>query len=290
MGAPTTKRGHTPLLPRILQHALAILNRAARAVAQRALGRTFSDYRMGIDAFSNNQKGTPERTNKIPLSALDRAHSEIEQITDGLNKSIDEGIRDAVAVLRALNLDTTQSCEGHLDRGSPSPYIDLHAPGEPTYRFRGEKEQLEALAIKHDVLPEEIRAWPHEEDRAVRAEKAYNEWKAWTAHPTPEETPEYQAWDAADRKVQATIDKLISEFYAARPKPIEGHVLLEHNRLRTASSLYDRYYAAALDGNANSLTAADREHLRRELPAAQAEFQAFTDFLKQKFFQQSREA
>jgi hypothetical protein len=244
---------------------------------------------MGIEKLSTTPSST-ETVTKIPIAALERARNDVEQITDGLNKLIDPAIREGVATFRALNLETTQSCEGHLDRGSPSPYIDLQAPGEPTYRFRGEKERLEALAIKHDLFPEEIRAWPHEEDRAQRAERAYNEWEAWTAGPAREETPEYQAWDAADHKVRVAIEKLIAEFYATRPKPTEGHLLLEHNRLRTRSSLYDQYFAAALDGNANSLSAADRERLRSQLPAAQAELQAFIDFLKRKFFEHSPEA
>jgi hypothetical protein len=80
---------------------------------------------------------------------------------------------------------------------------------------------------------------------------------------------------------------LIAEFYATRQKPPDGHVLLEHNRLRTASALYDQFMDAILRGGP-ALSDADRERLRRELPAAQAEIQAFINFLKAKFIENAQ--
>lgn len=248
--------------------------------------RTFAFLKhMEHEGFSN-KKSRSERVPKgIPYARIERAREEVSDITDGLNLSIDEGIREAVAVLRALNVGTTQSCEGHLDQGSPSPYIDIQAPDEPIHRFQGEVEQLQALADKYEITPGDVRSWPSDEDQARRAKLAYDEWITWCGEGSREETSEYTEWDRADQFLRANLDGLIADFYAMRPRPAEGYVLLEHDRLRTASNLYDRYIAAASRRTADPLSQADRKHLRIFLPVAQTEMQAFIGFLKANFFQ-----
>jgi hypothetical protein len=85
-----------------------------------------------------------------------------------------------------------------------------------------------------------------------------------------------------------TLDKLIEDFYSTRPKPTEGRVLLEYDRLRTASAFYDQYFAAILAGDASPLSDTDREQLRNQLPSAQAEMQEFIAFLKITFFENAK--
>jgi len=241
---------------------------------------------MAIDAFLEHDS----QNNRIPLARLEETRREIDHITDGLNLTIDEGIREAVAVLRALTVATTQSCEGHLDRGSPSPYIDISAPGEPGHRFQGEKAQLEELAKKHDIAADEITTWPIEEYRAQRAEAAWQEWQQWTADQSREETTEYETWEQMNIRYLSAVRKLLEEFYSMRPKPPADRLLLDDGRLRIRSALYDQYFAVALAGNQNALASTDRERLRILLPGYQAEMQAFIDFLKNKFFEAAPEA
>jgi hypothetical protein len=50
-------------------------------------------------------------------------------ITDKLGKRIDAGILDTVIVLNLLGIHTRQSCEGHLEWGTGSPWVDLEVPG-----------------------------------------------------------------------------------------------------------------------------------------------------------------
>jgi hypothetical protein len=209
----------------------------------------------------------------------------VQNVTDGLNLAIDEGIREAVAVLRALNLETTSSCEGHLDQGSPSPYIDAQAPGEPRHRFQGEPEQLQVLAIKYDITPSEITAWPYEVNRVQRAQNAYSEWMQWCENPSRAETPQYEAWDRENTRIRAVIAKLIDEFYTTRKRPKYGYVSHENDRLRTETALYDKYFQAAIRQQKDPLSGADREQLRRRLPLAQAEMHAFIAFLKRNFIE-----
>lgn len=52
---------------------------------------------------------------------------EIALIHDKLGKTIDEGIRLTVAALRAHGFTTSQSCEGHLDRKTIGPWVDIES-------------------------------------------------------------------------------------------------------------------------------------------------------------------
>jgi hypothetical protein len=240
---------------------------------------------MGLDGFPNQKNGSERNRERISLERIERARAEVSHITDGLNLSIDEGIREAVAVLRALNVETTQSCEGHLDQGSPSPYVDIQDPGKPDHRFLGEIEQLQTLAKKYNITSQEIGAWPSDKDRMSRAKFAYDEWMTWRGEASREETGEYKAWRQRDVLLLASFDELIAQFYASRVKPAEGYIFLEHDRLRTAYTLYDKYFAAAASHAADPLSQADRQHLRTSLPMARAEMGAFIGFLKLKFFE-----
>ena len=58
---------------------------------------------------------------------LDEARLEVEQIVDALGKPIDEGIKEGIVVLHASGINTTGSCEGHSDRGTGGPYIDVES-------------------------------------------------------------------------------------------------------------------------------------------------------------------
>ncbi len=76
--------------------------------------------------------------------------SEVERITDRLGKVIDEGIKETVIALRAIGFPTSQSCEGHTDRGLPYPWVDIKTPKESTLWWSApapEYEKLQELAI-----------------------------------------------------------------------------------------------------------------------------------------------
>jgi hypothetical protein len=49
----------------------------------------------------------------------------VEQFTDRLGATIDEGIFETVVVFNLLGFRTFQSCEGHLDHGAPYPWVDV---------------------------------------------------------------------------------------------------------------------------------------------------------------------
>ena len=51
----------------------------------------------------------------------------IEGITDGLGKTIDENIKETVAALNLLGINTVGSCDGHFDRGHVSPWVNIES-------------------------------------------------------------------------------------------------------------------------------------------------------------------
>lgn len=53
---------------------------------------------------------------------------EIDGIKDRLGKGLDEGIKEAVTGLQVLGINTTQSCEGHLEWGIGAPWVEVAAP------------------------------------------------------------------------------------------------------------------------------------------------------------------
>lgn len=73
---------------------------------------------------------------------------DIEGTTDGLGKEIEKGIFDVVVALNALQVNTSQSCEGHLKeegRGFPFPWVEIYAPEPEGWKTSegNEREELE---------------------------------------------------------------------------------------------------------------------------------------------------
>ena len=76
---------------------------------------------------------------------LDRWHAGLEQwrrICDALGKSIDPGIFETVVALNLLSIQTLASCEGHVHRALPYPWIDI---GIPPSEYEQQTEQWHEL-------------------------------------------------------------------------------------------------------------------------------------------------
>jgi hypothetical protein len=55
----------------------------------------------------------------------DKLAAEIEAIVDGLGKPVDPGVKETLIALKASEINSTQSCEGHLYRGIAAPWVDI---------------------------------------------------------------------------------------------------------------------------------------------------------------------
>ena len=56
---------------------------------------------------------------------LEKVRKEVERIRDRLEMPIDPKIKDLVIGLRRWGIETTASCEGHLNHGYPYPWVDI---------------------------------------------------------------------------------------------------------------------------------------------------------------------
>lgn len=65
-----------------------------------------------------------------------------KRVTDALGKSIDPGIFETVVALNLLSIQTFASCEGHMHRGLPYPWIDI---GLPRAEYERQEERWHEL-------------------------------------------------------------------------------------------------------------------------------------------------
>ncbi|MBI4709205.1 MAG: hypothetical protein HY764_03320 [Candidatus Portnoybacteria bacterium] len=93
-------------------------------------------------SFESSKENIKESEKEIKWR---QAEQEIEGIGDKRRKGIDEGIKFTVVSLRVNGFGTTASCEGHLDRGLPWPWVDVESKlaesliGSPHYNELREK-------------------------------------------------------------------------------------------------------------------------------------------------------
>ncbi|MBU4082703.1 class I SAM-dependent methyltransferase [Patescibacteria group bacterium] len=59
---------------------------------------------------------------------LARIREDIENWADMNGKGIDESIKETVIMLSALDMPTSQSCEGHIESGTSAPWVGISAP------------------------------------------------------------------------------------------------------------------------------------------------------------------
>lgn len=62
------------------------------------------------------------------ITSLEATAATMQYVTDQLGKGIDPGIFESVVVLNVLHFTTQQSCEGHIGRGKPAPWITFTSP------------------------------------------------------------------------------------------------------------------------------------------------------------------
>lgn len=77
----------------------------------------------------------------------------VNTLHDKLGKGIDKNIQEAIVALTLLGINTTASCEGHLDHGTYAPYIDIQTKeiNDLDQSLRQAKEKEEAEAIIEEI-------------------------------------------------------------------------------------------------------------------------------------------
>ncbi|HUC31094.1 MAG TPA: hypothetical protein VMR99_00185 [Candidatus Paceibacterota bacterium] len=102
----------------------------------------------------------------------DETAARVEKITDRLEKPIDEGIKEGVIALNVFDINTAASCEGHIDRGTYAPWINIQAEiprdlieeiGELSKDREGNKVRLKEISkdIERRNLEEQKKVFAH---------------------------------------------------------------------------------------------------------------------------------
>lgn len=80
--------------------------------------------------------------------------TEVEGITDGLGKGIDQGIKESVIAFIAFNIPTIQSCEGHLEEneGLPYPWLDVEIESQSSETPKPQKLHKMSKVEHHKIM------------------------------------------------------------------------------------------------------------------------------------------
>lgn len=177
----------------------------------------------------------------------------VDRIGDRLGMKVDTGIKDTVVVLNVFGTRTSQSCEGHIERGIAAPWVDF-APVET--------EETKALQLKADeslALAEEREQAGADEEELSSLYREHHKLAAEARRVGLEEV----------RKVMG----LLSDFYKERQVPYNQQLTIQ-----------PRWRGGRLESNGSAIQEIlPQEEREMNLNAYREEMKAFTDFLKDKY-------
>ena len=198
---------------------------------------------------------------------------------DRLGKGIDEGIKETVVTFNLLGLNTTASCEGHPGREKravPSPWVDVEATNKPETRWVDEEQIWESTAKKYAVSVEDVKTW---KTRKISLE-AFNEMEK------KGETKEFGKWLKQTRLLRQKLQKYLDEFYKDRQALPEFKLCVSPFDVATFRVEGGRLIYFGPKKNWDYPKNKDEEKAWDSiLKKRQTEMTAFTDFLKNKYFQ-----
>ena len=230
------------------------------------------DNQVKENYLENETDKTIENQNK-----WDKIENEIENTADSLGFKIDEGIKDPVVALNAFEINTAQSCEGHLDSGKSAPWIRIEAPNEPEERFIDQNETFEKVAQKYSMSPKEAK-------RMFNLD-AY--WEAMNECAKNGETKDYQKWREESGKLLYTTKEILDDFYRNRHVPNDIKIKVNAENIEDmAEGSFEIFNGGEdyRDINDVKLSEEEKKSLNTRLNGYRKEMDAFADFLKEKFF------
>lgn len=179
-----------------------------------------------------------------PGDRWNTAAARIEKTIDKLGLHIDAGIKEAVIALSVCDIETTASCEGHLEHGIAAPWIDIRA-----------KEMTE--------LSEKIKAAESKKEaEKISGDNAENIERAKEKH----------------MELMKKTMGLLEDFYKDRHVPFDARLFLD-----------SRPAGARLQSQGTFLQKTEAEATKKaKLLEYQKEMRAFTEFLKNKFFEKNK--
>ncbi|MBI4127880.1 MAG: hypothetical protein HY459_02290 [Parcubacteria group bacterium] len=220
----------------------------------------------------NGSAKTPIENQEKNLK-LEQLKQEVESIVDRTGRPIDEGIRETVVMFKAHGLPTSDSCEGHVERGLPVPYVEVAAPNEPEERFVGQNKIFAEVAEKYNLTIEELAA--------AMIDEAY--WEAMRECSQNEETEGYKKWREENERLRIEADRLLEAFYKGRK--VEPDVKLQitegvgHFRVHNGGKDYQPIIETT-----QQFSEEEKKMRSKKVKKYRAEMSAFTQFLKDTYF------
>lgn len=231
-----------------------------------------SDDSRKDNPLENESDETPESQKK-----WDKIENEIENSADSLGLGIDEGIKNPIIALNAFEINTDQSCEGHLASGESAPWIRIEAPNEPEERFINQTETFKKVAEKYNMPLEEMK-------------KSHNSdvyWEVIKECSENEETKDYQKWREKSEKLLYVTKEILDDFYKNRQ--VSDNIKIKIDT-ESADDMAEGSFIIFNGGedyryiNDVKLSEEERKSLEKRLSEYREEMQAFAEFLKNKFF------
>jgi len=241
-----------------------------------------------VPSVSESPQSPPENLNKSTESPtenqkkvegqeknlkLEEIRHDVESISDRLGKPIEEGIKETVVMFKANELPTSDSCEGHIERGLPVPYVEVSPSNEPEERFVGQNEAFEKVAKKYNITPEEAKT--------SKIDEAY--WEAMKECSQNEETEEYKKWNKENEKLLANSHNLLEEFYKERQVEPDEKLEIDEGvgnfRIHNGGEDYQ-----PIIENGGEFSEEEKKARAEKLEKYRPEMKEFTTFLKEKYF------
>lgn len=193
---------------------------------------------------------------------------EVDSWCDGLGYPIDPNIKEVVVALNVLGIPTRQSCEGHLDRACPYPWVDVDISTPEIEKLEHERKLLNRRRLHQEELIDNM---------------------------FPELSP-YEQWNTFEGELLADMFKalilLCDEIEKLQANQLKNIYFLLEQFYKTESCSYDCTLIVEIRdlGRINSI-GADMQCVRSEeereikLLEYQKEMDRFAHFLKNLFFQ-----
>lgn len=184
----------------------------------------------------------------------DEVATKVETIGDRLGKGIDDGIKETVVVFKVLGFETSASCEGHLERGLASPWVDV----EPVPR-----DQRDELIKRYRAINEEIEKEEAIDTDSEKLGNLYDQSHKLDVERDSMVLPEIKR-----------LAELLEEFYRGRDTDFGARIVMDV-----------RPWATRLQCQGAEIQRINEPDIKTtNLEKYQAEFKAFTEFLKNKYF------
>jgi hypothetical protein len=234
----------------------------------------------GIKNLNKETKISSQK--KLPQEKWEEVREEIKNAADAEGHRIDEGIKEPIIALNALEINTVQSCEGHdgfTESGKSAPWIRISAPNQPEEKFIGQNDAFEKVAKKYNMSVETVK----------KMDNADAYWEAMHDCSKNGETSEFKKWAEESERLLYTVKEVLNDFYESRRVPENVKIKVDAENPDDMPEGSFQIFNGGDDYRDISdieLSDGDRMDLGKRIEAYRGEMKEFADFLKDKFFQE----